>query len=372
MTSVAVPERLRPLARSVYFRTLRDGGRRTLVARWLRHKGRYCRGLGSDLYGDLLEAAAQDVGAGGPCWDVLRTYRPDAHDPDETVGFRFAAALHRLVLAGRAPALAAHFPSAGGRPGEELSQALRETAVARADALRELLPRPLQTNDVSRAPALVGGFLLVGRETGLPLRLLELGASAGLNLRWDRYRYEADGAAWGDPASPVRLAGGFTGGLPPFGAETQVVERTGCDLEPIDPADPEGRLSLLSWIWADQTERLELLRAALDVAAQVPAAVERADALAWLPPRLAAPAPGTTTVVFHSIFARYLSHRARERLRATVEAAGRRATGEAPLAWLRLEGGASGHEVRLALWPGGADRLLARTDAQGRRVDWIA
>jgi hypothetical protein len=37
---------------------------------------------------------------------------------------------------------------------------------------------------------LIGGFLRVAAMTRRPLRLLEVGSSAGLNLRWDHYRYE--------------------------------------------------------------------------------------------------------------------------------------------------------------------------------------
>ena len=46
---------------------------------------------------------------------------------------------------------------------------------------------------------IVGGFLAVAAHTGLPLRTFEVGASAGLNLRWDRFFYEARGATWGPP-----------------------------------------------------------------------------------------------------------------------------------------------------------------------------
>jgi hypothetical protein len=115
------------------------------------------------------------------------------------------------------------------------------------EELRELVVRPVQTNEVGCSAALLGGFLLVARETGMPLRVLELGASAGLNLLWDRYRYEADGVGWGDPASPVRIADPFVeGSLPPLEVPACVVERGGCDLRPLDPASEDGRLTRCS------------------------------------------------------------------------------------------------------------------------------
>src|SRR5207249_9826000 len=138
-------------------------------------------------------------------------------------------------------------------------------------------------------------------ETGLPLSLAELGASAGLNLRWDQYLYLADDAAFGDPDSPVRFEDPFPQGHPAFDVTVDVADRWGCDLQPVDPTYDEGRLTLLSYVWPDQPDRIERLRGALEVARRVPATVERADALEWLRIHLASPRPGTATVVFHSV-----------------------------------------------------------------------
>src|SRR5205823_13158838 len=38
-----------------------------------------------------------------------------------------------------------------------------------------------------------------------PLQLLEIGSSAGLNLHWDRWRYESGLTSWGSPDAPVRF-----------------------------------------------------------------------------------------------------------------------------------------------------------------------
>src|SRR5216684_432374 len=108
-------------------------------------------------------------------------------DPEAGMG-----AVHWLVLEGKVPELALYYPSAGGsRPLEEAWPAFRATVEQNAAALRQLVLHPVQTNEVARSCGLLGGFLMVARETGLPLRLLELGTSAGLNLRWDRYWYQA-------------------------------------------------------------------------------------------------------------------------------------------------------------------------------------
>ena len=298
------------------------------------------------------------------------------HEADaraSALALRFLGAVHRLVLEGRAPALARHYPSAGGEAGLDGAwAAFRDTLEQHRDTLRTLVHRPCQTNEVGRSAALFGGFLLVAREAALPLRLLELGASAGLNLRWDHYRYEQGDAGWGDRASPVRLVDVFPDGFPPGGRRCRVVERAGCDPLPLDPCSAEGQITLLSYLWADQRERIALLRGALEVARRVPAAVDASGAPAWLAARLAAPAPGVASVVFHSIVMQYLSAADRRRVASVLAEAGGRATGRAPLAWLRMEPGGEQAEVRLTLWPGGSERLIASAGFHGRPVRWLA
>ena len=300
----------------------------------------------------------------------------EGHEDDprgSALALRFLGAVHRLVLEGRVPALARHYPSAGGEAGLEGAWAVfRDTLEQHRDVVRALLRSPVQTNEVGRSAALLGGFLLVARETGLPLRLLELGASAGLNLRWDHYRYEQGSAGWGERASPVRLVDVFPDGLPPGRRRCRVVERAGCDTLPIDPGTPEGQLTLLTYVWPDQRERIALLRGALEVARRVPAAIDAAGAPAWLATRLAAPAAGVASVVFHSIVMQYLSAADRRSVASLLAQAGRRATAAAPLAWLRMEPGGEQAEVHLTLWPGGTERLIASAGFHGRPVRWLA
>ncbi len=134
----------------------------------------------------------------------------------------------------------------------------------------------VQTNEVGRSRALLPGFLEVARHTGLPLRLLEIGASAGLNLRWDHFPFLD---------------------VPP---NVRVVERRGCDLNPIDPTLDENRPAMLCFIWPDQTERFQQLNEVIEIARRVPAPVDRSDAVPWLETHLANPHPEVATVVFHS------------------------------------------------------------------------
>ena len=139
---------------------------------------------------------------------------------------------------------------------------------------------------------------------------------------------------------------------------------------PVDPTCDEGRRMLLSYVWPDQAERLAALRGAFTVAERVPATVERAGAADWLARKVARPAAGAASVVFHSIVWQYLPAAERERARGTIERAGARATDETPVAWLRFEPSSDRTcaEVRLTSWPGGEERLLATAGYHGRPV----
>jgi hypothetical protein len=337
----------------------------------LRLQAGWCARLGSPLYAHLLAGAADDAEAGGPLAALLAGHEHDR--PASALALRLMGAVHRLVLGGRAPALAARYPSAGG-DGDAAAAwpAFRELVASHLETLRPLVALPVQTNEVGRAAALAPGFLTVAAETGLPLRCLEVGASAGLNLRWDRFRYEGPGGAWGDPASPVVLRDCWTTGGLPFATAVHVAERAGCDPSPVDPTTDDGRVTLEAYVWADQRERFAQLDAACDVARRVPVVVERAHGPDWLAVRLAAPRAGVATVVYHSIVLQYLDAAGRGCLRDVIADAGARAAAAAPLAWLRLEPGGDEAELRLTVWPGGEERLLATAGFHGRGVRWLA
>src|SRR5438045_3293862 len=172
---------------------------RAVLASLFRGQAGWCARLGSPIYSYLLGRAADDLEAGGPVWRVVEPYldRPF----NFTHHLRLLGATHRLALTGEAPGLAAHYPTTGGDGDAE---AAWDAFIKLVDAREITLERPVQTNEVGRSAALLGGFLLVAQETGLGLRVLELGASAGLNLLWDRFRYEAADWPFGDAASPAR------------------------------------------------------------------------------------------------------------------------------------------------------------------------
>ena len=336
----------------------------------LREQGQACRRMGSPLTAALLAGAADDLAAGGAVADLLR---PLEDDPPGTVpALRFTGALHRLVLERRAPALAVHYPSAGGTPGN-VWPAARAVVEEQLDALHELVRRPVQTNEVGRSSALLGGLLHVAAATGLPVRLLEVGASGGLNLSVDRFRHEvAPGVVLGDPASPVVLDAPWQGRLPDVDQPLLLVERQGCDPGPLDPSSADDRLTLTSYVWPDQVERFERLRGALQVAAAAPERVEALGGAAFLERELH-PRDGVATVVWHSVVWQYVPPDERTRITELVEAVGRRATAAAPVAHLWLEPEHvehGGFVLRLRTWPDGQERLLADAQGHGPPVVW--
>jgi hypothetical protein len=341
-----------------------------IVARRLLKQAEWCQKLGSRLYSTLLRQAAEDVRAAGVCSAVLHDHHDDP--PDSALALRFLGAIHRLVLQKKAPQLAACYPSAGGNGDcDELWRAFHAVVRQHTAVLRELVRRPVQTNEVGRCAALLGGFLEVVRRTGLPLRLLEVGAAGGLILRWDQYRYEAGDEGWGDPDSPVRICGALGDVHSPFDVPVKIAERRGCDASPIDPCTEEGELTLQSYVWPDQVERFRQLAAAIEVARRVPAQVDQANAADWVEAALAERVSGVATVVYHSIVWQYLSNEDRARFKRVMAVAGQAATHDNPLAWLRFEPGADVAEVRLQLWPGGEDRLLAQSGFHGKPVQWL-
>ena len=338
----------------------------------LRSQGRFCAGSGSPMYGELFELVAGDVEARGVFAAIL-----SGHEDDPSrlaVPLRLLGGLHRLVLDGRAQELRRWYPSTGGAwDAHEAWPEILKTTDRHADFLRAALHQPPQTNEVGRSAALIGGLLRLNREYGLPVRLFEIGSSAGLNMRADHYHYRYDGGRWGPAGSPVTIHDAWHGALPP-GGTVSIVERNGFDIAPIDVTGADGEMTVLSYVWPDQDARLDRLRGAIAVARNVPAGLERrtaADAVARM-----SLADGALTVLWHSITWQYLSDDERAAVRDGVEALGARAGARSPFAHLTLEpardgpGGPIRFLVRARRWPGGKLAILGECHPHGPPVNW--
>ncbi|TYO89585.1 DUF2332 domain-containing protein [Oceanicella actignis] len=339
------------------------------VAEAFARQAEACAAMGSDftarLCAALPEALPADAAFGA------RVLRWPGDPWKDALALRVCGALHALARSGAAPELTEAWPPR--LRADPIAAAAR--AIRAHDArLLPWLDSPPQTNETARASALLGGALHLAAQLRMPLEILELGASAGLNMAFDLYRHElGEAGAWGDARAPVRLSCAWRGPPPPLDAPLEIAARAGVDLRPADPARPEDRERLLAYVWPDQAERLARAEAALDFAAAQPWRVEKGEAAAWLDARLnAPPAPGRARVVMHSIVWPYLPPDSRARIRAAMARAGARAASDAPLAWLRMEpddvpGSAA---LTLRVWPDGRSRVLGRADFHGRWVAW--
>jgi hypothetical protein len=331
-----------------------------------------CAAMGSAIYGDLLARCADDLAAGGIVARALAGW--EGHPVLDNVALRLLGAAHFLALRGDAPALAAHFPSAGGVYEAAGAWAALCDVLERHEArIRVHLGEQIQTNEVRRCCALLGGFLALGRAHPWPLRLLEIGASAGLNQCFEQFRYALGAQSFGPADAPLALDCEWRGQpLDLTGPAPRIASRKGCDLSPIDLRDRDQRLRLESFFWPDQVERLARLRAACECALRSDVAIERASAGDWIARELASLPPRATSVLFHSVMWMYVPELERKRIHGLVSDAGARSSDEAPLAWLRMEGANFEHcEIRLRTWPGGEERLLGRCHYHGAWVEWL-
>lgn len=339
-----------------------------------------CEQLGSPMYAALLRGLADDLP--DPASGVRLALRGHEDDPGPSaLALRLLGSVHRLVLERRAGDLATYYPSVGG-VWEDVGglAAMRRLLAEQHEEVASWLDRPPQTNEVGRAAALWAALRLLADDDvrllgrPLPVHLVELGSSGGLNLNVDRYAYVgADGHVDGDPASPVRLDPAWSGGEPPPSTPT-VASRLGSDLRPVDVTSTDGRLALSAYVWPDQVERFERLRGALAIAAAHPPRVVVAGAGEMVDDlRLV---EGATTVVWHSVMWQYLDRVEQERVLTRLAHVGAGATDTRRLAHVRAEPSRrtpdADHEflVRVRAWPVGEDRLLGTFAPHGVPVGW--
>ncbi len=318
-------------------------GAPTLADRLRRHFGHR-----EHLYGVLTAEMADDWDVGGVTRELFEGWE-DA-EARQFPQLRLLAGLFRIVLRGDAPQLVPFYRVLGGDADpEEAWAAVRPVLAAHVEELHESLAEAPQTNEPARTVALLVGLSEAVRRTGLHrVRLLEPGASAGLGLFVDRYRFVGDGWAAGPPDAPLVVDGcGATGFVPePF----TVVERRGCDVAPVDASTESGAAYLRSFVWPWMLERHARLDGALAVLRHEPPTVDRASAAAWVADQLALPAEDDVlTVVWHSVTRMYWPLEESLALHAAVDEARARR----PVAHVSMENP----------WHPGADRPSIERDA---------
>lgn len=338
-------------------------------------QSRICADASGPTWAAILRAAAFDLD-GSPPGPLGRLLLDDPADPARSnAPLRLVGALHRTALVDEACPLRAWLPSTGGIVDpEQAVAAARVVAADDPEGLRVAMSAPVQTNEVGRAAVLSAALHASVRRHPRPVRLLDIGASAGLNLVLDRYRIESDGAAWGPPESPVRLVDRFVGRAPEP-ADLVIAERRGCDPDPVDLTSPAGRVLLRSFVWPERTDRLALLDAAIETVRHDPPRVDRSAANAWLPGLIADPVPGLLTIVMHSAVTPYVAADEWAEVEAAIATAGAAATETAPFAHLSFEAILDVEplvvEVAVQSWPGGERRVLATCGPHGDDIVWL-
>lgn len=340
------------------------------------------------LYARLASAAAEDP-------ELLALLAKAA--PGQQRPVLFLAAVHDLVLAEPDASLARFYPSVTGSavPDDDPVPELRRFCADRHDALADRIAnRSTQTNEVNRSVALRAALgAAVADVPDRPLALLELGASAGLNLAFDRYTLPG---AFGPELPLVPLECDQVGPRhAPFdNALPDIMWKAGLDRHPISVDDPDGIRWLEACLWPEQLERIERFRAAVAVArsADTRPTIVAGDMVDDLATAAAGAPPNAHLVVWHSWVLTYLGRALRP---AFADAVGALGADSRPVTWLSAEAPGvvaslaaptyptdAAEEERFATLVGmerfrdgasqGGQQLLARCHPHLRWLEWLA
>ncbi|MFI0711273.1 DUF2332 domain-containing protein [Streptomyces inhibens] len=323
----------------------------------------------SPLYATLSRTVARTP----ELLDLAAGTQPGQPAPNMLLG-----AVHHILRRGVQHPLATYFTG-----HEELHE-------ARADALltdfcrrhtgqirRIISTRSVQTNEVNRCAVLLPAFAALQQQLDdRPIRIVDVGASAGLNLLWDRYTYDYGEHRLSLPASDpdTVLTCEIKGATPPLSLDIAAFIRpVGIELSPVDVTDPEATDWLVSLTWPEQTTRMRTLNSALALAARTPPTILAGRAEDHLADVVAqTPADQHLCLVFSwSIYQIFGSPGGRERLSDTLaELSQHRPLHEISIGHF----GNPTPRMIMATHDGGLSRsdVVAHCDVYGTWLDWLA
>lgn len=342
-----------------------------IVAAAFANQVAYCTASGATVTARIC-AALRDLVQSGEPGELLERVRSWPGAPlADALPLRVAGGLHALYLKGTEPALNAIY---AGHEGVDDAGIVAAAIRAHETELLPWLDGPPQTNEAGRSANFIGAMLWLA-DQGLPPRFecLEIGSSAGINLMLDRYHYDLGGVQVGPEPGAIRFQPEWQGDPPPDRA-ISIASTKGCDVAPVDLTDPAQALRLKAYIWPEHTERFARLEAAIAEAARAAPDLVAMNAADFVEAELARPQPpGTTRMLMHSIVWQYVPADQQARVTAAMEAAGARASAEAPLAWVSLEANRvlHIHEMTVRYWPGGAEPVVVtRAHPHGAWIGW--
>lgn len=285
------------------------------------------------------------------------------------------AAVHYLLLRGADHPLRFFYPSLTNNPGDpELAAApfADFCRLYREQLIGLLTGRRVQTNEVNRSAVLYPAFCKVYLETGKPLALIEVGTSAGLLLLWDRYsyRYDDDGAVYGNAAAKLQLSCKPLGeNKPPILlASPPVSARIGIDLHLNDLRREDDYDWLKALIWPEHRSRRTNLDKAAEAMREQPIQFIEGDALALLAEAAASVPADATLCIFHTHVANQFSPAAKLAFRDAIRAIAKTRD------LYHLYNNMDDYLLHLDAHANGEERPLtiAETDSHGRWLRWLA
>lgn len=345
----------------------------------------------SPLYSHLAGHAAED--------DDVAALLLEAGTGGDAHPNLLLAVAHRLIQAEPIHPLSRYYPSLGGMDGVDGATwpEFRTFLLERSDRVKELLrTRFTQTNEVNRAAVLYPAVARAAKEAKGKVGLVEAGCSAGLLLGMDRFAYQyrlpgGEQLAAGPKKTPVGLhcAVELADGAQPPTVPTKlnVGAKVGLDRNPVDAQDDDELAWLEACVWADQPDRIRMLRTAADAQAKDVPELVAGDAAGGLSTAADRVPEGMPLVVFTSHVLMYMEPEHRDEfVTALGELAGRR-----PVWWASLEpyeyglglvlphredlayASTARPAVGLVSWKNGtpSGQALALADPHGQRMTWL-
>jgi len=287
------------------------------------------------------------------------------------------AVVHYLLMKGIEHPLSAFYRtfSLNPRPREEAYPCFHDFCLEHRAEIQQLLAsRRVQTNEVRRCACLLPFFgMAYAQGQQKPLALVEVGASAGLNLLWDNYGYDyGEYGRYGVLNSPLQLNCEIQGEprLPLPAKLPEIAYRVGLDLSPVNLRDPDAVLWLEALVWPEHLDRMALLRTAAQLAQPHPPELIEGDALEVLPQILPSIPPDTTLCLYHSFTVNQFSPGMRERFTAIIDAEGQKRD-LFRFAMEYIPGGAS---MTVTSYQAGqkTEQIMASCNGHGRWLKWLA
>jgi hypothetical protein len=283
-------------------------------------------------YSPLYERLAVGIAKDESLLELLLSAPPRQQRPTLLL-----AAVHELLVQERQHPLATYYASLTSQvaSGDPLPAFRSFCSLYREQIVHRMSTGGTQTNDVRRSAALALGLHHVQTRVTKPLVLVELGASAGLLLLFDRFRIRVGGRVFGPETSLVDVrvdADESAESLAPL-RMPGVADRVGVDLAPIDLGNASQVRWLEAFVWPEAHGDRDRLKAAIDTAQRQPPRVIQGDAVTILPTVLESIGEDCVPVVFHSTLFTYLDADQRESIAKCLEAVGSRRD----LCWLPLE-----------------------------------